>query len=196
MGKDELRTAVLERRRARSPQELASAADAIAAHLLAAPFARVDLVAGYLSMATEPGTGPLLAGFHARGVDVIVPVTGPDHSLEWVRWTPDISTVASTIGVPEPAGERLDAATLAEAGLVVVPALAVDLAGNRLGRGAGYYDRALGNVHGLRCAVVFADELVQQVPHDAHDAPVDLVVTEGGIFRVPHPDDRVTSLGT
>jgi 5-formyltetrahydrofolate cyclo-ligase len=186
MGKDELRTAVLEQRRARGADELASAADAIAAHLLAAPFARVELIAGYLSMATEPGTGPLLAGFHDRGVDVIVPVTGPDHSLDWVRWTPGMATATSTIGVPEPAGERLGPDALARAGLALVPALAVDLAGHRLGRGAGYYERALANVRTLRCALVFSDELVEHIPHDAHDVPMDLVVTDGGTFRVPH----------
>lgn len=185
MGKDELRTAVLERRRARGADELASAAEAIAAHLLAAPFARVELVAGHLSMATEPGTGPLLAGLHDRGTEIIVPVTGPDRSLDWVRWTPGTATVTSAIGVPEPDGERLGADALARAGLVVVPALSVDLAGHRLGRGAGYYDRALVDVRVPRCALVFADELVGQVPHDAHDVPVNLVVTEMGVFRVP-----------
>jgi 5-formyltetrahydrofolate cyclo-ligase len=186
MGKDALRAAVLERRRARGADALTSAAEAIAAHLLAAPFARVDLVAGHLSMTTEPGTGPQLAGFHDRGTEIIVPVTGPDHTLDWVRWVPGIATVTSSIGVPEPAGERLGVEALARAGLVIVPALAVDLAGHRLGRGAGYYDRALAGVHAPRCALVFSDELVDQVPHDAHDVPVDLVVTEMGVFRVPH----------
>jgi 5-formyltetrahydrofolate cyclo-ligase len=188
MGKDELRAAVLERRRARGADELASAAEAIAAHLLAAPFARVDLVAAHLSMATEPGTGPLLAGLHERGAEIIVPVTAPHHCLDWVRWTPGMATVTSSIGVPEPDGDRLGADALARAGLVIVPALAVDLAGHRLGRGAGYYDRALANVRTLRCAVVFADELVPQVPHAVHDVPMDVVVTDAGIFRVPEPD--------
>lgn len=189
MGKDELRTAILEHRRARGATELASAADAIAAHLLAAAFARVEVVAGYLSMATEPGTGPLLAGLHERGTEVIVPVTGPDHSLDWVRWTPDLAAGTSPIGVPEPAGERLGTGALERAGLVIVPALAVDHGGNRLGRGAGYYDRALADARPLRraplCALLFADELIAEVPHDAHDVPMELVVTEQGIFRVP-----------
>jgi len=185
MGKDELRSAVLERRRARGAHELAAAAEAMAAHLLAAPFARVDLVAGHLSMATEPGTGPLLAGLHDRGAEIIVPVTGPGHSLDWVHWTPEVETAASPLGVSEPIGDRLGSDALARVGLVLVPALAVDLAGHRLGRGAGYYDRALADVHAPRCALVFADELLSEVPHDAHDVPVNLVVTEMGVFRVP-----------
>jgi len=184
-GKDSVRAAVLAHRKTRTPDDLASAAEAIAAHVLSAPFARVERVAAYLSMPTEPGTGPLLAGLHDRGTEVIVPIAGPDHSLDWVTWSPDMAAVTSELGVPEPAGDRLGPAALADAGLVIVPALAVDLAGNRLGRGAGYYDRALAAVRSPRCALVFADELVEQVPHHDHDVPVELVVTEMGIFRVP-----------
>lgn len=186
MGKAELRTAILKRRRERGAAELAADAEAIAAHLLAAPFARVDLIAAYLSMDTEPGTGPLLAGLHERGTEVIVPVTGPGHSMSWVRWTSGQESTTSGIGVREPIGDRLGAAALAQAGLVVVPALAVDHAGNRLGRGAGYYDRALADITTPRCALTFAEELIEQVPHENHDLPVDLVVTEIGVFRVPH----------
>ena len=185
MGKDELRAAAIERRRARTIDELASAAEAVAAHLLAESFTRVDRVAGYLSMATEPGTGPLLTGLSDRDVEVIVPVTGPLHSLDWVRWFPGMTAEVSSLGVPEPSGDRLGLQAFEEAGLVIIPALAVDLAGHRLGRGAGYYDRALANTRALRCAVVFADELVEQLPHEPHDVPVDLVVTEAGVFRVP-----------
>jgi 5-formyltetrahydrofolate cyclo-ligase len=184
-GKDGLRAAVLARRKVRTAGDLASAAEAIAAHVLSAPFVRVERVAAYLSMPAEPGTGPLLAGLHDRGVEVIVPVTGPNHSLDWVRWSPGLDIATSPLGVPEPSGERLGPAALADAGLVVIPALAVDLVGHRLGRGAGYYDRALTVARSPLCALVFADELVTQVPHEDHDVPVELVVTEMGIFRVP-----------
>jgi 5-formyltetrahydrofolate cyclo-ligase len=185
MGKDELRASVLERRRTRAAEELDAAAEAIAAHLLAAPFARVERVAAYLSMATEPGTGPLLAGLHAQGVEVIVPVTAPEHQLDWVLWSPYLTVTMSALGVPEPSGETLGAEALSRAGLVIIPALAVDHDGHRLGRGAGYYDRALAAVRAPRCALVFADELVEHVPHSDHDVPVDLVVSPPGIFRVP-----------
>lgn len=184
-GKGDLRAAVLARRRTRTPAERTSAADAIAAHLLAEPVARVERVAAYLSMPTEPGTGPLLSGLHDRGTEVIVPVAGPDHTLDWVRWTPDLDATVSTLGVPEPAGDRLGVSALADAGLVIVPALSVDFAGNRLGRGAGYYDRALAAARSPRCALVFADELVERLPRGDHDVPVELVVTEMGTFRVP-----------
>ena len=65
-----------------------------------------------------------------------------------------------------------------------MPALAVDHAGHRLGRGAGYYDRALTVVTTPLCALVFSDELLPEVPHEAHDVPVHMVVTPQGLFRV------------
>jgi 5-formyltetrahydrofolate cyclo-ligase len=185
VGKAALRTSVLRRRGERSEADRADAAEAIAAHLLAAQFAQVPTVSAYLSMGSEPGTQPLITALHARGTEVLVPVAGPDQTLEWVRHDPEAPFTRSPIGVPEPGGVRLGPTALADVGLVIVPALAVDHAGWRLGRGAGYFDRALAHAAAPICAVVYADELVPTVPHEDHDVPVDLVVTEAGIFRVP-----------
>lgn len=179
-----IRTSVLERRAGRSERDRRAAAEAVAAHLAAAAFARVPIVAAYLSMGSEPGTGPLIDLLRARGAEVIVPVT-VDGSLDWVRYEPDAPLTRSPLGVPEPDGPRLGADALATAGLVIAPALAVDHAGWRLGRGAGYFDRALAHAQGPICALVYSDELVPAVPHEPHDLPVHLVVTEAGIFRVP-----------
>lgn len=180
-----LRLSVLERRARRSESERDSAAQAIAAHLAGAAFAQAPTVAAYLSMGSEPGTGPLINLLLTRGTEVIVPVTASDGGLDWVRYEPDAPLTRSPLGVPEPDGPRLGADALAGAGLVIAPALAVDHAGWRLGRGAGYFDRALAHARGPICALVHADELVPVVPHEPHDVPVQLVVTEAGIFRVP-----------
>lgn len=183
--KASLRAAVLRRRSERSEAERATVAEAIAAHLLAAPFAQVPVIASYLSMGSEPGTHPLITALETRGTTVLVPVAGPDHTLDWVRHDPDAPVTRSPLGVPEPAGPRLGPQALVDVGLVIVPALAVDHAGWRLGRGAGYFDRALAPNKAPVCALVHADELIAHVPHEAHDVPVDLVVTEVGVFRVP-----------
>ena len=179
-----LRASVLERRARRSESDRDSAAQAIAAHLAGVAFAQVPTVAAYLSMGSEPGTGPLIDLLLSRGTEIIVPVTA-DGALDWVRYEPDAPLTRSPLGVPEPDGPRLGADALAGAGLVIAPALAVDHAGWRLGRGAGYFDRALAHARGPICALVHADELVPVVPHEPHDVPVQLVVTEAGIFRVP-----------
>lgn len=184
-GKGAIRASILQRRADRSDDDRAAAAVAIAAHLAAATFAQVPMVAAYLSMGAEPGTGPLIKMLRERGTEVIVPITTADGTLDWVRLEPDVSLTRSALGVPEPEGPRLGADAIADAGLVIVPALAVDQAGWRLGRGAGYFDRALPLAGGPICALVYADELLPALPHERHDVPVDLVVTEAGIFRVP-----------
>jgi 5-formyltetrahydrofolate cyclo-ligase len=186
---------LLARRRARTPQERAEAAEALALHVLAVPLvARARRVACYLSMPSEPGTGPLLAALHQRGVEVLVPVTLTDHTLAWVLLEPSAPTTTSSLGIPEPAepteatgrsGSRLGADALLTCSVVLVPALAVDHAGHRLGRGAGYYDRALQDVAVPICALVFADELLPEVPHEPHDVRVQMAVTPAGLFRVP-----------
>jgi 5-formyltetrahydrofolate cyclo-ligase len=186
VSKDSLRQQVLQSRQERGAEQRLMVADAVAAHLLAAAFIQVDRIACHLSMGTEPGTGPLITGLLKRGVEVIVPVTRAEtHELQWVVFDPASPLRLSSIGVPEPDGERLGSEALAAAGLVIVPAMAVDHAGHRLGRGAGYYDRALASVTAPMCAVVHANEVMESVPHDEHDVRVQMAVTETGLFRVP-----------
>lgn len=186
MTKASARAELLAARRAMTASDRADAAEAIALHLLAVPVvARARRVACYLSMPSEPGTAPLLAGLHARGIEVLVPVSLPDHTLEWVAHDPTVPVASAALGMPEPDGPRLGAGALESCTALIVPALAVDHAGHRLGRGAGYYDRALAGVTAPICAVVFAHELLPEVPHDAHDVPVQMAATPSGIFRVP-----------
>lgn len=169
-----------------TPSERAEAAEAIALHVLATPVVgRARRVACYLSMASEPGTTPLIAGLHARGIEVVVPVSLDDHTLDWVVHSPDAPIATTSLGIPEPAGARLGPEALTTCGAVIVPALAVDHAGHRLGRGAGYYDRALAEVSAPVCALVFTHELLPEVPHEPHDIPVHMAVTPSGLFRVP-----------
>ena len=198
-AKGALRASILQRRASLSDDDRTAAATAIAAHLATAAFTQVPTVAAYLSMGSEPGTGPLIEALLARGTEVIVPVASAERTLDWVRYAPDARLTRSSLGVPEPDGPRLGTDAIAGVGLVIAPALAVDHAGWRLGRGAGYFDRALAHARGggtsrcdarfaqrgTICALVYADELLPVVPHEDHDVPVDLVVTEAGIFRVP-----------
>lgn len=136
-------------------------------------------------MMSEPGTGPTFSALAQRGIEVIVPISQDDHTLDWVVFDPAVPLTTTSLGIPEPDGARLGADALASCDVVIVPALAVDHTGHRLGRGAGYYDRALAGVTAPICALVFADELLPEVPHEAHDVPVQMAVTPAGIFRVP-----------
>lgn len=186
MGKAELRVAALARRRTLDNEGRMTAADAIASHVLAQPIvSRAARIAVYVSMATEPGTGPTIAALIDRDIEVIVPISLEGGTLDWVSFSPDAAQIKTGLGIAEPEGERLGPAAIDSVDLVILPALAVDHAGHRLGRGAGYYDRALAGSSAVRCALLFAGEIVESLPHESHDVPVDMVITPTGVFRVP-----------
>ncbi|MDQ3155174.1 MAG: 5-formyltetrahydrofolate cyclo-ligase [Actinomycetota bacterium] len=186
MGKEEQRLEAIAQRRAIPVADRVEAAKAIAAHVLAQPIiAQSSRVAAYVSMRSEPGTGPTIAGLLDRGIEVIVPISLEDGSLDWVVYSPEAAVMSTSLGISEPDGDRLGAQALSTADFVIVPALAVDVAGNRLGRGAGYYDRSLGYANAPLCALLFAGEIADAVPHEGHDIPMNMVVTPTGVFRVP-----------
>lgn len=185
MSKEDVRTELLARRSTMIQADRAAAAEAIAQHAAAVPaLVRARRVAVYLSMASEPGTGPLIDALLARGTEVVAPISLPDHTLDWACVEPEAPTATASVGMPEPTGPRLGPDTPSTCDLIVLPALAVDHSGHRLGRGAGYYDRALAGVDVPRCALVFAHELLPEVPHEDHDVAMQMALTPQGLFRV------------
>lgn len=189
-----MREAVLAARAALSADERARADAAIIA-------AARDLVAGlacvaaYAPLADEPG-GPALpeglaaavAAEHRSGqtYGLLLPAMRPDRDLDWVRFDGTLG-VGSTLRIlREPPGPRLGVAAITDAELVLVPALAVDATGGRLGRGGGSYDRALTRVRpGVPIvALLYAGEMVPAVPTEPHDRPVTAVLTPDGLRAV------------
>lgn len=185
MGKQELRLEAAARRRAMSADDRQQAAVAIAAHVLAQPIvARASRIAAYVSMTSEPGTAPTIAGLLERGIEVIVPISLAGGRLDWVTYSPGAPQHTTALGMAEPEGERLGSTALASVDFVLAPALAVDVEGNRLGRGAGYYDRALATAKAPLCALLFVGEIADALPHEPHDIAMNMVVTPTGVFRV------------
>lgn len=180
-----LRDQLVTSRRRLSLTELRDAADAIAGHLLAAePVRRAATVAAYVSVGSEPGTGPLLDALLAAGRRVIVPVLLPDDDLDWAVHTGTV--VSAGRGLLEPTGPRLGIDAVATADVVLTPGLAVDRTGMRLGRGGGSYDRVLARVPvgTFTCTLLHEGEVVDHVPAAEHDRPVAAAVTAaGGISR-------------
>jgi len=165
---------------------LSDHARAVAEHLMAAPeLRRAATVAAYVSVGREPGTGPLLAALAAAGKRVILPLLQPDDDLDWAVYRGPESLVRARRGLLEPVGTPLGPYAIGTADCVIVPGLAVDRTGLRLGRGGGSYDRALGRVPvgTFTCVVLQASEVRDEVPADAHDRRVTAVVTEDGVTR-------------
>ena len=175
-----LRADLSRQRATRNAQALADASTLIADRLIALPqVASASSVALYLSTGPEPPTWQLADRLAVAGVRVLAPVTLPDRVLGWAEYVGPDEVRTAAYGIPEPTTAVLPSEALRDVDVIVVPALAADAMGHRLGRGAGYYDRALATVGEStpRVAVIFDDELLPRVPVEPHDAPVHIVVT-------------------
>ena len=167
-SKAEVRTAVLAARRARTDR---AADDRAIRHALVQLATGLRTVAGYVPLGTEPGGAPLPDELAEACDRLLVPLMLPDRDLDWTVYDDDT---------------RLGPAAIAEAELVIVPAVAVDRSGIRLGRGGGSYDRALARVPDgtLVVAALYHDELVAALPFEDHDRRVHAVVTPAGVTRL------------
>jgi 5-formyltetrahydrofolate cyclo-ligase len=141
-------------------------------------------VAGYVPMIGEPGGGPLPAALRAGADRLLLPILRPDLDLDWAAYESEDALVPGRLGLREPAGARLGPAAIAEAAVVVVPAVAADRHGGRLGRGGGSYDRALARLRPetVVLAALYRGELVDRIPQAAHDRPVDGVIVDGQVI--------------
>ena len=173
-----LRRSIRAQRRARSAETTLEQDAALARVLLSCPLlAGARRVACYTSAPGEPGTRTTLTELRRNGIEVLLPVLLPDADLDW-----ELRPVRTGAGAGRGPG-RLGPHAIASVDLVVVPALAVDTSGRRLGQGGGSYDRALRRVPPRVpvLAVVHDEELfdaaVTPLPVLPHDRPVHAVVT-------------------
>jgi len=180
-AKARLRRVLRERRAARDDAARAAAGAALAAH---AAELEAGTVAAFVAVRGEPPTLPLLGALRALGRRVLLPVLREDMDLEWAEFESEAALRPARLGIPEPTGPSLGLHAIGDAGLVLAPALAVDLAGRRLGQGGGSYDRALERVAAPVVALVFDDEVLDEpIPVEAHDRPVAGVLTPSGGLR-------------
>jgi 5-formyltetrahydrofolate cyclo-ligase len=151
---------------------------ALAAHVLRdAPPAAGAVVAGFWPVGPEIDIRPLLAALHARGHAVALPETPPrGNPLIFRRWHPGMALVRERFGTLRPTGE------VVRPDWLLVPLLAFDRAGRRLGYGGGYYDRTLPGLpgaHTVGCG--YACQELDAVPAGEYDARLDAVATERGV---------------
>ncbi|MFD8236060.1 5-formyltetrahydrofolate cyclo-ligase [Streptomyces sp. NPDC059696] len=191
--KRSLRREFLAVRNRLTADDLREKSAALAGRALELPeLAEAGTVAAYVSVGSEPGTLALLDALRARGVRVLLPALLPDNDLDWGVYEGQESLArirhGGRMALLEPAGERLgpDAVTTADA--VLLPGLAVDTRGMRLGRGGGSYDRVLARleragVHPALVVLLYDSEVVEHVPEEPHDRPVHAVVTPSGLRR-------------
>lgn len=186
-----LRRRLLAARRARPPAELAAAGRSIRDAVLELPETQMaGTVAAYWSIGTEPDTHGLLFGLWKRGSYVLLPVLLPDGDLDWASYEGPDSLRPTARGLLEPTEPVRGVDAVCSADLVLVPALAVDHSGLRLGRGGGSYDRALARVGAQvpTVALVYDAELLDWVPGGPQDQRVRMVARpSSGVTRLPVP---------
>lgn len=188
VDKVELRRRVLAARRAVPAAVREAEAAALAATPL--PMGLPGTVCAYWPVGAEPGSPALLDGLVRRGYRVLLPVVGALGPLDWAEYTGAESLQAAPLGLREPAGPLLGCAAIATAVLVLVPALAVDQHGVRLGRGGGHYDRTLplAAPGTPLVAIVRDDEVLAALPVQPHDVPVTAALTPGrGLIPLNQP---------
>ena len=175
-----LRARLLAARSTLSAEQRTGAGRAIRDALLSRPEIQMaGTIAAYYSVGAEPDTRGLVYALWKRGTYVLLPVLRADGDLDWASYEGPDSLVPGPRGLREPGEPPRGTDAVARADAVLVPALAVDRVGHRLGRGGGSYDRALARVGPLipLIALVYDDELLDHVPAERHDLPVRAAVT-------------------
>lgn len=172
-----LRRRLVAARLARPDAERAQAGRLLRDAVLGLPEAQMaGTVAAYVSVGSEPATRSLVYAFWKRGAYVLLPLLRPDNDLDWASYEGPDSLAAGPRGLLEPTEPPRGTGAITSADLVIVPALAADRAGHRLGRGGGSYDRALARVGASvpTVALLYDDELLDEVPAGQHDQRVRL----------------------
>jgi 5-formyltetrahydrofolate cyclo-ligase len=181
-----LRSRLSAARRTLRPEQRAERAQALTRSAVSVAAATGGPICASVPIGTEPGSIDLLDALVAAGHEVLLPVV-PDEPgpLDWARYRGPDDLVPGPLGLREPVGPRRGTAAVGTARLVLVPGLAADPHGHRLGRGGGYYDRTLplAAAGTPLVAVLYDEELLPAVPAEPHDRTVTGTLTPSAGWR-------------
>ena len=180
-SKDAHRKRALAGRNALLPTERVRLSNAICAHLNGVRGAWGGPVAGYLPIRSEADIQPFLAELALAGEAICLPRILPDDSLSFLSWKPGDALAQAGFGTLAPPG----GVPVLNPRTVLVPLAAFDRHGGRIGYGKGFYDRALAGLRQIGAVtaigIAFSVQECDDIPVDAHDQPLDAVVTETGL---------------
>jgi 5-formyltetrahydrofolate cyclo-ligase len=176
--KKALKQKVLAERDQHPEEHRHSKSELIASHLYSLPeYDSAGTILFYVSIGSEVKTHDMIAHALRQGKRVCVPVTGKEaHEITPCELGSPGALSKGAFGIPEPIDRKPVA--LSEIDLVIVPGVAFDEAGNRLGYGMGYYDKLLSRVKAPAIALSFELQLLPSIPAESHDVRVSKIVTE------------------
>jgi 5-formyltetrahydrofolate cyclo-ligase len=148
-------------------------------------FERAKCVVGYVALGKEVDPAGIVAAAHKAGKTVGLPRVDRERGLLSLhRWAPGDRLERGSLGVDEPCGGA-PLLELSEVDLILVPALAIDPRGNRIGRGGGYYDRLLATLdHAVTIGIIYDFQLIVESPVEPGDVPVSAVATDERMIAV------------
>lgn len=185
LDKNTLRARALGARKAISPERAETAAQALAVNLFKTIPTSTPVVAGYVAIHHEISVALAMNALAARGHTLCLPVvTATGQSLIFRKWKPGEPLEKGAYGIDVPLSQAEEVLP----DVVIVPLAAFDLAGHRLGYGAGYYDKTIAKMRAqkkdiLLIGAAYAQQQIERIPIDEHDRKLDAIVTEKGIVK-------------
>ena len=181
--KDELRLDMRAKRRCMTATQMREKSQSICKLLFSLDCIKnADTVCTFISAFKEPDTAEIIQKLLEMGKKVAVPITDTENvtlSLSYIDSAEDLTEGA--YGIPEP--KTISAANTVDMDIILVPGLAFDKNGGRMGFGKGYYDRLLQGSKATKIGLCYEFQLHSKIPTDAHDVPMDIIVTEEKIWR-------------
>lgn len=188
MTKAQYRKTLIEKREALSPGDVSAFETEACRLFLASPYAvfsENSAVMVYSSFRNEAGTHAIISALYERGAKVILPKTEGSDIYAYVYKGP-LSLSYGVFGIPEPDSEKCPQSALSEIKTVIVPGIAFDPSGTRIGFGKGYYDRFLPCLppDTVKIGLCYDFQIVREgLPSESHDIKMDLLLTEKGFFN-------------
>lgn len=184
MMKDELRLKMREKRRNMTTDEVKEKSAVIQDALFSLDcFKNADTACTFISAFKEPDTAAIIKRLLFDGKKVVVPVTDTDNTTLILSYIEDMSDLEKgAFGILEPTA--IKPASESDIDAVLVPGLAFDIRGGRMGFGKGYYDRFLEKTDAVKIALCYDFQLFDKIPTEPHDVPMDIIITENGITEV------------
>ncbi|MEL7049820.1 MAG: 5-formyltetrahydrofolate cyclo-ligase [Pseudomonadota bacterium] len=185
--KKELRRSAKRARAAAHAQHKAGAGRLLATHGLGfAGLADAAKVSGYISIRDEIDPGPLMQALATSGHPLALPVIeAPDQALFLAQWAPGDDMDEGAMGIPEPSRDAESVSV--DVDCMLVPLLAVDRRGYRLGYGGGFYDRTIAGLKAkkpvMTIGLAFDEQIVEAVPHDDYDQRLNWILTPSGPIK-------------